>query len=131
MDDLVLTTGRGGRPKRTGFALRHYKKSYVLVMPNGIYEDGDRLHFMALPEGFMVTLTPWGEKPMFKNGRCYVTTIPRAIAKRMMRAPHGVTELIFEERLNGTWFFPFSQFQPLQSTSGVLPVDDPTTLMEH
>lgn len=131
MDKLILVAGRTGRPKRTAFALRHYKKSYILAIPSGICEDSDRLHFMELPEGFMVTITPYGEKPMFKNGWCYMTTIPRAIAKRMMRAKRGVTELSYEERSDRTWYFPFDQFRPLQPAGNLLPVDHPTTLMEQ
>jgi hypothetical protein len=140
MDDMVLVSkvdslaGSGslrlGRPKRTNFCLRRNDKLYMLGIPSGTYEEGDRINFFLSPTGFAVNFTPSGERTISGKLTNRTAMIPRVIADHMTGTKNGVTELVSEEHPNRTWFFPFSQFPPLQAAGNLLPVDHPTTLME-
>jgi hypothetical protein len=120
MEDMILVSkadsanGSGstvrGRPKRKGFCLRRNDKLYMLGIPSGAYEDGDRINFFFSPTGFAVTISPNGERAISGKLTNRTAMIPRKISDCMANTSNGVTELIAEERQDKTWFFPFSQF---------------------
>lgn len=141
MDNMVLisksdsSTGSGslrrGRPKRTGFCVRRNGKLYMLAIPSRVLEGEDRINFFLSPTGFAINLIPSGERAISGKLTNRSAMIPRVIADHMTGVKEGVTELVFEEHLDRTWFFPFDQFQPLHAAGNPLPVDHPTTLMEQ
>ena len=122
---------RPGRPKRTGFCVRRHGKIYMLGIPKSFFGKDDRANFFMSQDGFAVNISPNGERAISGKSTSPHTLIPRVIADHITGIDDGTTELVFEERPDHTWFFPFSQFTPLQTEGNALPVDHPTTLMEQ
>jgi len=121
---------RLGRPKRTGFCVRRSDKIYMLGIPKSFFGKDDRANFFVSQDGFAVNISPDGERAISGKLSTPHTLIPRIIANQMESIADGTTNLVSEELPDKTWFFPFSQFQPLQAAGDLLPVDHPTTLME-
>jgi hypothetical protein len=121
---------RLGRPKRTGFCVRRNGKIYILAIPKSFLGKDDRANFFVSQDGFAVNISHDGERAISGKLTSPHTLIPRIIADQMAGIPDGTTELVCEEHSNRTWFFPFSQFQPLQAAGNLLPINHPTTLME-
>ena len=142
MDGMVLVSKadssngsgslRTGRPKRTGFCVRRNGKIYMLGIPKSFFGKDDSINFFLLPDnGFAVNISHDGERAISGKSTSPHTLIPRIIADQITGIPDGTTELVFEERPDHTWFFPFSQFTPLQKEGNALPVVHLTTLMEQ
>jgi hypothetical protein len=141
MDGMVLVSKadssngsgslRTGRPKRTGFCVRRNGKIYMLGIPKSFFGKDDHANFFLSEDGFAVNISPNGERAISGKSTSPHTLIPRVISDQITGIDDGTTELVFEERPNHTWFFPFSQFTPLQKEGNALPVVHLTTLMEQ
>lgn len=119
MDDLVLVqkisraemmkNSRMGRPIRENFALRNYPKACILAIPPSLVADGDRVDFFLSKVGFAIQITPNGSRTISgrKSGRS--ASVPLEVRIAMDGAKIGTHELIGEDRLEGLYFFPFSQ----------------------
>lgn len=120
MDELVLISKkngaagldalRSGRPIRTKFCLRRYGPSYILSLPFSLCADGDKIDFFLSASGFAVKIGPDGERSISGKRTGRTATIPKELSKRLESAADGVTDLIYDERPDRLYFFPFSQF---------------------
>lgn len=120
MDDLVLVAKktvpegivRSGRPARSTFSLRKYPGNCIIAVPSGVIMDGDRSEFYMSNSGFAVQFSPEGSRAVSKKQgeRTRMVSVPVDIAKRLQGVPDGPLDLIYDERPDRLYFFPFSQF---------------------
>jgi hypothetical protein len=102
--------GGMGRPRIVGFCLRRYGKVKQLAIPDQYVTEGDKVDFFMSESGFAVRISPDGERSITGKGKTHIASIPSSIIEKINVTENGTTLLVREERPNGIWFFPFSQF---------------------
>lgn len=122
MDDLILVSKQitaedhgsksNGRPLSNTFSLRSYDggNNVILSLLPTLVKDGDRIDFYLSNAGFAVMITPKGERSITKSNKARTAGVPMAVRNRLT-LPEGTTKVrVYEDRGDGLYFFPFSQF---------------------
>lgn len=122
MDDLILISKKiraedqgcksKGRPPNETFALRSYNggSNVILTLLPDLVRDGDRIDFYLSNSGFAVKVCPEGERVVSKSHEARTASVPLAVRSRLT-IPMGTTKIkVYEDRGDGLYFFPFSQF---------------------
>lgn len=83
-----------------------------MAVPPGVIKDGDRCEFYMSNSGFAVQFTPTGSRSVSKKQgeRTRMVSVPVEVSKMLTAVSDGPHDMIVEERPDGIWFFPFSQF---------------------
>lgn len=120
MDDLVLIQkvarsevlkdARTGRPVRAVFGLRNYVNACMLALPVSEVNDGDRIDFFLSKAGFAVQIGPYGGRSISGKRSARTASVPPEIREHLKHVSEGSHNLIVDQRPDGIWFFPFSQF---------------------
>lgn len=121
MDDLVLIPKksfqealegkRTGRKPRQTFGIRSYDggSTIVLVVPQDAVTC-DRVDFYQNSMGFAIRIHADGERAISQRKNSRTINVPPEV-KTKITMPKGTIDLHCEDRGDGLFFFPFSQFQ--------------------
>ncbi len=109
MDDCKM---RLGRPRRETFALRSYNagSTMILTVLPHLVTEVDKIDFYVSDSGFAVMISPKGERSISKSHNNRNAGVPLAVRTKL-KLPEGTTDItVVEDRGDGLYFFPFSQF---------------------